>query len=48
MNEYKTWTTKAGLMAVVRSVRGKYYCGYVGVNSTHPAYGVISQTYSQY
>lgn len=38
MNKHKTWTTKAGLIAVVRLVRGRYYCGYVGVNSTHPAY----------
>lgn len=35
----KTWTTKAGLTAVVLFVHESHHCGYVAVEPRHPLYG---------
>jgi len=36
----KDWTTSAGFRAVVIQLHGRHRCGYVGIPSEHPLYGV--------
>lgn len=44
----KVWVTEAGFKAVVILTRGKFRCGYVGVESTHPLFEIHYDTNTNY
>ncbi|QHJ81154.1 MAG: hypothetical protein [Bacteriophage sp.] len=44
----KVWTTEAGFKAAVILTRGKFRCGYVGVESTHPLFEIHYDTNTNY
>jgi hypothetical protein len=44
----RVWKTAAGFKAAIILTRGKFYCGYVGVDAKHPLHGLDYSSNSPY